>query len=166
MSRECPENVREASGAQTNLTTFGQCLDIVRTPRARGRVGAPPVPTRPDPSRPEGSGLSVSQNGFSTWESPDPETATIQREVWHHLTEALGWLSLNDHGRNWPLPRRDRLRTLLAGFDADLCIRAARETREIVKAQDRAPNITSLFEKKLRDLAEVRSTVRGELDAR
>jgi len=151
------------SAGDGGRTAFGQCLDIVRTPRGRGHAGAPPVPTRPDPYRPEGSGLfsSSSQNHYS----PDPVTSTVQREVWHHLTEGLGWLSANDHGRSWPLPRRGVLRQLLSEFDEDLCVRAARETREIVKAQDRAPNITGLFEKKLRDLAEIRATVRAELGA-
>ncbi len=97
--------------------------------------------------------------------SPDPVTASVQREVWHHLTAGLAWLSANDFGRDWPLPNRRRLRQLLAEFDGDLCLKAARETREIVQVQDRAPNITGLFEKKLRDLAEVRSTVRRELEA-
>lgn len=111
----------------------------------------------------QGSGLFSAQplNRFS----PDPVSSTVQREVWHHLTEALGWLSENDFGRSWPLPRRDRLAELLAQHDPDLCIRAAREAREIVVSQDRAPNITGLFEKKLRELAEVRSTVREALAA-
>jgi len=72
-------------------------------------------------------------------------------------------LSDNDHGRPWPLPHRATLRRLLIEYEPDLCVRAARETREIVQAQDRAPNITGLFEKKLRDLAEVRDAVRGAL---
>jgi hypothetical protein len=92
--------------------------------------------------------------------SPDPVTASVQREVWHHLTEALGWLSPNDFGRSWPLPRRDRIRELVAEHDADLCRRAARETREIVVSQDRAPNVTALFEKKLLERAEFRRKAR------
>jgi len=83
--------------------------------------------------------------------------------VWQVLVGGLHALPLNDHDRPWPYPRRDRLAVLLAEHDADLCVKAAREAREIVTAQDRAPNITALFEKKLRDLAEVRNTVRGSL---
>lgn len=151
MSGVCPHG----QTVDAERTPFGLCLDSVRTLD----------PTRPDPSRDrpdEGSGRvgSLPLN----FHSPDPVTST-QREVWHHLTEGLGWLSLNDHGRNWPLPRRDRLRALTAEFPDDLCVKAAREAREIVKAQDRAPNITALFEKKLRNLAAVRNTVRESLGA-
>jgi len=89
----------------------------------------------------------------------------VQREVIHHLTAGLRWLSPNDFGNDWPLPRRDRIRQLVAEFDPDLCRKAAKEAREIVAGQDRAPNITGLFEKKLRDLAEVRETVSRELTA-
>ena len=126
-----------------------------------GRCGTPctsdasPEPIDQNPKK--GVGLVSSIGVFS----PDP--FPVQREVWHHLTAGLAWLSDNDHGRSWPLPRRDRLVDLLAEFDPDLCVRAARETREIVQSQDRAPNITGLFEKKLRDLAEVRAAVRGAL---
>lgn len=72
-------------------------------------------------------------------------------------------LSPNDYGRPWPNPRRERIRILLVEFDDDLCIKAAKEARQIVVCQDRAPNITALFEKKLRDLADVRSAVRESL---
>jgi hypothetical protein len=120
---------------------------------------------RSDQTTVQGSGLAHKYSPLTAKRSTNPVTSSVQREVWHHLTEGLRWLSLNDFGNDWPLPRRDRLRELLTEFDHDLCLKAARETREIVKAQDRAPNITSLFEKKLRDLAEVRATVRRELAA-
>jgi len=121
-------------------------------------------PSRPVPAqdRPEeGSGLS----NFPSVDrySPDPVTSSPRREIWHHLTAGLRMLGTNDHGRDWPLPRRDRLAELLAEFPDDLCVQAAREAREIVQAQDRAPNITGLFEKRLRDLAEARATVREAL---
>ena len=100
-------------------------------------------------------------------DSPNPSVfvgaTTPAREVWHHLTAGLGALSLNDQGRRWPNPDRATLRRLLATHDADLCTRAAREAREIVMSQDRAPNITALFEKKLAELAEVRSVVRESI---
>jgi len=83
--------------------------------------------------------------------------------VCHQLTAGLRSLSDNDHGRPWPNPNRATLRRLLAEHEPDLCIRAARDTRAIVCDQDRAPNITGLFEKKLTDLAEVRAAVRGAL---
>jgi hypothetical protein len=112
---------------------------------------------RPDQRRTDlGEGLSNSQCS-----SPDP--FPVQREVWHHLTAGLAMLSANDHGRDWPNPRRDRIAAALAAYPADLCIRAAREAREIVQVQDRAPNITALFEKKLREQVEARATVRDSL---
>lgn len=72
-------------------------------------------------------------------------------------------LSDNDHGRPWPNPDRAALRRLLAEHDDDLCVQGAREAREIVQSQDRAPNITALFAKKLADLAQVRAAVRESL---
>jgi hypothetical protein len=117
---------------------------------------------RPDQTTVKGSGLHA-YLPLTCKRSTADVTSSVQREVWHHLTAGLRWLSSNDHGRDWPLPLRDRIRQLVAEFDADLCVRAAKEAREIVASQDRAPNITGLFEKKLRDLAEVRETVRREL---
>lgn len=98
-------------------------------------------------------------------DSPPPYLPSVQREVWQILVGALHSLSENDHGRPWPYPVRQRLARLTAEHDADLCLKAAREAREIVQAQDRAPNITGLFEKKLRDRAEARRTVRDSLRA-
>jgi hypothetical protein len=83
--------------------------------------------------------------------------------VWQILIGGLHSISDNDHGRPWPYPERNVLRRLLDEYDADLCLKAAQEAREIVQAQDRAPRITRLFEKKLRDLAAVRAEVRGSL---
>ncbi len=94
-------------------------------------------------------------------DSPSPNPT--QLEVWQLLLGGLHALSLNDFGRPWPYPRRDVIAQLVADHDEDLCVQAARETREIVQSQDRAPNITRLYEKKLTDLAEVRITVRGAL---
>lgn len=96
--------------------------------------------------------------------SPPPSVFVVVREVWHHLEAGLAWLDPNDYGRPWPPPRRSLIVSTCQKFPADLCVKAAREAREIVIAQDRAPNITGLFEKKLRDLAEVRSAVRESLE--
>ena len=115
---------------------------------------ASPEPIGQNPKK--GRGLVYSDADVS----PSP---SVLSQVWHHLIAGLRTLSDNDHGRPWPNPDRATLRRLLAEFEPDLCVRAARDTREIVQAQDRAPNITALFEKKLRDLAEVREAVRGAL---
>lgn len=103
------------------------------------------------------------RTGNRSIDSPSPYLPAVQREVWQILIGGLHALSENDHGRPWPYPVRQRLAKLVAEHDTDLCRTAAREAREIVVSQDRAPNITGLFEKKLRDLAEVRATVRREL---
>jgi hypothetical protein len=84
--------------------------------------------------------------------------------VWQILVGGLHSLSDNDYGRPWPSPRRDVLAELLAKHDPDLCVKAAWEAREIVQAQDRAPNITALFGKKLAELAGARRTVRDALE--
>jgi hypothetical protein len=84
--------------------------------------------------------------------------------VWQILKGGLDSLSPNDYGRPWPNPRRDLLANLLAQHDGDLCVQAAREVREIVQSQDRAPNITALFAKKLEDVAQVRAAVRRSLE--
>jgi hypothetical protein len=146
MSTVCPLG-QNADGERTE---FGSCLDAIRTLD----------PTRPVPSRhrPEvGEGLYKPTNV----DSPSP---SVLSQVWHQLTAGLRVLSDNDHGRPWPNPDRAVLRRLLAEHDSDLCIQAAKDAREIVQSQDRAPNVTGLFEKKLADLAEVRAAVRGALD--
>lgn len=81
------------------------------------------------------------------------------------LQGGIDSLMLNDRGLPWPGPNRATIARLLATYPADLCLKAAREAREIVQAQDRAPNISALFEKKCRDLAEVRNAVRDGLGA-
>jgi hypothetical protein len=95
--------------------------------------------------------------------SPNP--SVVLREVWSILEGGLASLGLNDRGRPWPPARRSAIVAVCSRYEPDLCIKAAWEAREIVQSQDRAPNITALFEKKCRDLAEVRSVVRGSLEA-
>ena len=89
-------------------------------------------------------------------DSPNPSSVGPKNNaelVLHHLEGGLAWLSENDHGRPWPNPNRATIARCLSEYPADLCVKAAREAREIVQVQDRAPNVTGLFEKKLRDLA-------------
>lgn len=83
--------------------------------------------------------------------------------MWSVLQGGIDSLGYNDFGRPWPAPRGDAIARALMQHEPDLVRIAAREAREIVQSQDRAPNITGLFEKKLRDLAEVRATVRQSL---
>lgn len=101
-----------------------------------------------------------------TYHGVDSPTLTATHlEIWQILKGAVDGLPDNDFGRPWPAPRGDMIALALTRHAPDLCIRAARQAREIVQAQDRAPNISGLFEKKLRDLAEVRATVRESLEA-
>lgn len=127
-------------------------LLLARGETNREAFASPENEPRPVPSR-EGGGLLTG--------SPSPYPP--QREVWQILKGGLDSLALNDYGRPWPNPRRDVIAELVATHDHDLCVRAAREAREIVQSQDRAPNITALFAKKLEEVAEVRSTVRESL---
>ena len=110
-----------------------------------------------------GKGLTHSESLSPNPYYADHSDWTTQRQVWHHLTAGLRMLSDNDFGRPWPDPVRPTILALLAQFDDDHCLQAAKEAREIVQRYDRAPNITALFEKKLRELAEVRAAVRGAL---
>lgn len=130
-----------------------------------------PVRKRPqvsiDQIRPEERRTDLGEGLNRSVDSPSPsfltQPPTLQRTVWQILVGGLHSISDNDYGRPWPYPQRGVLRRLLAEYDPDLCIRAARETREIVQSQDRAPNITALFAKKLAELAEARATVRRAL---
>lgn len=123
-----------------------------------------PVRRRPDVSIEEIRGEENRKDLREGLSSPHP-SLSVQREVWQLLVGGVNSLDVNDHGRPWPYPQRSTIARLTEEFDADLCLAAAKEAREIVQSQDRAPNITALFEKKLRELAEVRSAVRGALEA-
>jgi hypothetical protein len=126
-----------------------------------------PVRTGPHPStdqiRPEEKRTDLGEGLSQSVDSPSPNP--LRREVWQILVSGVYSVSENDHGRPWPLPNRAGIARLLAEYDDDLCLTAAREAKEIVQSQDRAPNITNLFAKKLADLAEVRATIRGSLEA-
>jgi hypothetical protein len=132
-----------------------------------------PVRSRPhlstDKRRVEERRTDLGEGLRRSVDSPPPSFLThrlsAQREVWQILIGGLHSLSDNDYGRPWPYPRRDVLALLVAEHDRDLCIRAAREAREIVQSQDRAPNITVLFAKKLEEMAQVRASVRESLGA-
>lgn len=95
--------------------------------------------------------------------SPNPSLEALEREVLSILQGGIDSLDLNDFGRPWPSPNRSDIRHLVATCDRDLCLKAAREAREIVQSQDRAPNIAALFAKKLRDLTGVREAIRHSL---
>lgn len=108
-------------------------------------------------------GLGEGLKTKSFIKSPNPNPNPLHLEVFSILKGGVDSLSENDFGRPWPDPKRSRLRSLTAGKPRDLCLKAAWEAREIVQAQDRAPNITALFGRKLDALHEVRGFIRREL---
>jgi len=121
-----------------------------------------PVRRRPSVSIEEIRGEKNRKDLGEGLSSPTP-SPSVRSEVWTILRGGVDSLDVNDHGRPWPYPSRSSIARLTDEYDRDLCLKAAWEAREIVQSQDRAPNITALFEKKLRDLAEVREAVRGAL---
>jgi hypothetical protein len=70
-------------------------------------------------------------------------------------------------GRGWPRPRIEAIRGLVEQYGTDVALAAAKEAREIVQSQDRAPNVTNLFAKKCADVAAQqaaeRQAVRAEI---
>jgi hypothetical protein len=80
------------------------------------------------------------------------------------LDRAAGDCTETRHGRCWPRPRIEAVRKLVEQYDAETCQRAAKEAREIVQSQDRAPNVTALFAKKCADLTAEREEVRKAIE--
>lgn len=111
---------------------------------------------RPDQRRTERVGLSTTDSG-------SPSLTAFVRELFQLLDSGVASCSETRNGRCWPRPRIESIRSLVEQYPEDLCLAAAKEAREIVQSQDRAPNVTSLFAKKLDDLAQVRAVVRESL---
>lgn len=151
MSEKCPENVL----ADNERTAFGQCLDIARTPRGRGHAGAPPVPSRPVPS------LTASREGLSL--SVVSPTLSFTRQLFQLLDSGVASVSDMRNGRPWPRPKVEGIRKLVEEYGTDVALAAAKEAREIVQSQDRAPNVTGLFAKKCADLAAEHESARAEI---
>lgn len=79
------------------------------------------------------------------------DSPSLTQQVYSVLQGGIDSLGDNDQGRPWPSPRPFILTQLVEGAAPALALKAAWETREIVQAQDRAPNITSLYKMKLRE---------------
>jgi hypothetical protein len=77
----------------------------------------------------------------------------LTSELFGVLDRAAGDCTETRHGRCWPRPRKEVVRNLVQQHGAETCRKAAKETREIVQSQDRAPNISALFAKKCADVA-------------
>lgn len=82
------------------------------------------------------------------------------------LQGGIDALPENDFGRPWPAAKSAEVARAIQAAKApeDIVLRAAREAREIVQSEDRAPNISSLFAKKLQDLAERAADVREAIE--
>jgi len=98
-------------------------------------------------------------------ESPKSPRAedSLTQEICGLLQRGLDSLGDNDNGRPWPSPRSEAVETIIAGYDPEVVRVAARETREIVQSQDRAPNVTALFKQKLSEHPTVSEEIREAL---
>jgi len=76
----------------------------------------------------------------------EADSPSLAQEVWAILDRGVASLSEGPGGKPWPRPNLEALRRLLDGVDRERALAIAWETREIVQAQDRAPNVTGLFE--------------------
>lgn len=161
-SAACP------SGHNTDAerTPFGLCLDMKAdtawTPRGRTDAGAQPDPTRPfpDPSLADrgtgGVGLSLSVG--------DSFRTALTSELFGVLDRGVAGVSTESrNGHPWPRPRKHAIARLVERYDEETCRQAAREAREIVQAQDFAPNVTGLFEKRCKAIDADRMAKREEI---
>lgn len=74
----------------------------------------------------------------------------LSEQVWSILKGGVDSLAENDHGRPWPDPSLGKLALAIGATEPEVALKVAREVREIVQSQDRAPNITSLYEQRLK----------------
>jgi hypothetical protein len=84
----------------------------------------------------------------------------FSRSLFQLLDSGVASVSDTHSGRPWPRPRIDRIRSLVEQYGTDVALAAAKEAREIVQSQDRAPNVTNLFAKKCADVAAERESIR------
>lgn len=82
----------------------------------------------------------------------DSFRTALTSELYGLLDRGVASCTETRNGHPWPRPRKEGIRKLVERYDEDTCRRAANEAREIVTAQDRAPNITGLFAKKCADI--------------
>lgn len=92
-----------------------------------------------------------------------PTLTAFTRELFRLLDSGVASVSDMRNGRPWPRPRIEGVRKLIEQFDEEICRQAAKEAREIVQSQDRAPNVTNLFAKKCADIEAERESIRAEI---
>lgn len=83
-------------------------------------------------------------------ESFDASADAVARRVCSILQGGVDGLGDNSKGRPWPGPKLPAIIRLVRECDPEVAERVARDVREIVQSQDRAPNVTGLFEQKLK----------------
>lgn len=132
-----------------------------------GLGSPPPSPTtcrREDADREGLSPFQLGDHGRPTTTGHDTR-AQLAEHVRGILERGVFSLSENDRGRPWPAPTRAAILRVLIEHDPDAALaeRVAWEAREIVQAQDRAPNVAGLYDRCLaRALAERRG-IRAEI---
>jgi hypothetical protein len=130
-------------------------LKVSAPVRSRPKTSLDKTQSRGEKRRTAGVGLHTSFGAsFRT---------ALTSELYGVLDRAAGDCTETRNGRCWPRPRKEVIRSLVEQFDAEVCRRAAKEAREIVHSQDRAPNITSLFAKKCADIDAERQSIRDEI---
>lgn len=104
--------------------------------------------------RGQGQGLGsevVEENNNDGVGTPVPSSNEVAERVCSLLQGGVDSLDINDRGRPWPGPKLPAIVRLVAGVNPTVADEVARDVREIVQSQDKAPNVTGLFEKKLRE---------------
>jgi hypothetical protein len=140
-------------GLRTLLGPPGEGLST-QSQSQTGRPSSEGLETLPWQGQGQGQGLGnvvveeeTNNDGAGT---PKPSTSDLAAHVCRIIQGGLDTVSDNDHGRPWPAPKRPTIVRLVADCEPGLVERVARDVREIVQSQDRAPNVTALFEQKLR----------------
>lgn len=123
----------------------------------RGRPSSEGLQTLPR----QGQGQGLDRDSDEVEEGKAQE---VTRRVCSILQGGLDGLSHNDRGRPWPAPKQASIARLVAECDPGLAEIVARDVREIVQSQDRAPNVTALFEQKLK-AAQVAESLEGRVPA-
>lgn len=95
-------------------------------------------------------------------DNPNPKNDLVKR-VCSILAGGVDSLGENSFGRPWPSPRPDLIAKLVDNTWASVALEVAEEVRAIVQSQDRAPNVTSLYEQKLGEAKAMRENVREEI---
>lgn len=118
----------------------------IPAPQAESDQSRTPTVDLPEDSRPERKG----KEGKGTGNGSPKGAPNLSEQVWSILKGGVDSLSENDQGRPWPDPVLGKLALAIGATEPEVALRVAREVREIVQSQDRAPNVTSLYEQKLR----------------